>query len=235
MTDPDRILADNVHVVRQRIDEAARRSGRRDDDVALVAVTKYVSADVARRLVQLGCRALGESRPQSLWQKAESLHDLPIQWHLIGHLQRNKIRRTLPLLACLHSADSVRLLDALNDEAKLADHPLKVLLEVDVSREVEKTGLLPEEILPLAAKLGQWDGLNVCGLMAMSGRSSDPDQIRGQFREVRQLRDRMQDRCPAGVSLHHLSMGMSDDYPIAVEEGATIVRVGSALFEGVPE
>ena len=235
MADLAQLLADNLRVVRQRIADGLRRSGRGAEAVELVAVTKYVTANIARQLAQLGCLALGESRPQSLWQKAAALQDLPVRWHMIGHLQRNKIRRTLPVLACLHSADSTRLLDALNDEAKLAGHRLPVLLEVDISREEEKTGFFPEEVLPLAEQLAHWDGLRICGLMAMSGRSSSADQVRQEFARVRQLRDHLQTLCPPGITLEHLSMGMSDDYEIAVEEGATMVRVGSALFAGVSE
>ncbi len=235
MSDLDQILAQNLQVVRQQIDEAACRSGRSADDIALIAVTKYVSADVVRHLVEAGCRQLGESRPQVLWQKADALSDLSIEWHLIGHLQRNKLRRTLPLIRCLHSADSVRLLDALNDELHGAGYRPDVLLEVDISREAEKTGFAPEEIIPLGERLGQWDALHICGLMAMSSRSSDRAVARRQFAELRQLRDRLQRECPAQVDLHQLSMGMSSDFTVAIEEGATMVRVGSALLEGVIE
>ncbi len=229
----DRVLADNLATVRQRIGEAARRGGRDADEVELVAVTKYVDAQVARRLTAAGCLTLGESRPQALWQKAEALQDLPIRWHMIGHLQRNKIRRTLPWLVCIHSADSVRLLNALNDEAGRTTHDVRVLLEVNVAEDAEKTGFLPADLIPLAAELTRWDHLHICGLMAMSGRSSDAGQARSEFVQVRQLRDRLQQECSAGIALRHLSMGMSQDYEIAVEEGATVVRVGSALFEGV--
>ncbi len=226
-------LADNLHAVRQRMAEAARRSGRQADEVTLIGVTKYVDAEVTASLVQAGCLTLGESRPQVLWAKAESLAHLPIQWHMIGHLQSNKIRRSLPLLACIHSVDSTRLLDHLQREAVRANHRLSVLLEVNVSRDAEKTGLLPEDIVPLAERLDQWSGLDVRGLMAMSGRLSDAKQSRREFAQLRELRDQMQRLCPDGIVLSHLSMGMSSDYTIAIEEGATMVRVGSALFDGV--
>ena len=233
MAGHEKVLANNLAAVRQRMAEAAQRSSRPADDVALVAVTKYVDADIARCLVNAGCRTLGENRPQSLWQKAEALDDLPVEWHMIGHLQRNKIRRTLPWISCLHSADSVRLLDGLQQEAQRADRRLQVLLEVNISGDADKTGLMPAEMLPLAQQLDKWDPLVICGLMAMSGLESDLEEARREFVQVRELRDRMQRECPDGVTLAHLSMGMSRDYQIAIEEGATMVRVGSALFEGV--
>ncbi len=226
-------LEDNLASVRAAMADAARRSGRQLRDVTLIGVTKYVDSAITESLARAGCLTLGESRPQSLWAKAASLQHLPIQWHMIGHLQRNKIRRSLPLLTCLHSVDSTRLLDSLDHEARRADHRLNVLLEVNISGDTEKTGLMPEAAMPLAERLDHWSALDICGLMAMSGRSSDAAQARGQFAELRELRDRMQRVCPDQIKLSQLSMGMSADYTIAIEEGATMVRVGSALFEGI--
>lgn len=227
------VLAKNLATVQLRMADAAVRSGRQPDDVTLVAVTKYVDHQVTRALVDAGCRVLGESRPQSLWQKAQSLHDLDIEWHMIGHLQRNKIRRTLPLVSWIHSVDSQRLLDGLQQEAAREGAVIKVLLEVNISGDPEKTGLSPAEAAELAPRLDQWNALHICGLMAMSGRVSDEQEALREFAAVRQLRDRMQQSCPGTVELAHLSMGMSRDYALAIEAGATIVRIGSALFEGL--
>lgn len=228
------ILARNLADVRGRIADAAGRSGRAPDDVLLVAVTKYVDAAIARELVVLGCHALGESRPQSLWEKAESLRDLPVHWHLIGHLQRNKIRRAVPAMQLLHSGDSVRLLEALHEEGVRQQRVIPVLLEVNIAEEPEKTGFTMSEIESLPPRLADWPQLQILGMMAMSGRASEPEEARSDFRRLRELRDRIQTGCPPGVQLRHLSMGMSGDYEVAIEEGATIVRIGSALFEGLP-
>jgi pyridoxal phosphate enzyme (YggS family) len=227
------MLSNNLAAVRQRMHEAATRAGRAAADVTLVAVTKYVDAEVTRALAEAGCRTLGESRPQALWEKAQRLGDLDVTWHLIGHLQRNKIRRTLPLLHCVESADSQRLLESLQQEARRLGRLVDVLLEVNISGDAEKTGLSADEACRLAPQLGRYDALHICGLMAMSGRTSDEAQARREFCAVRKLRDRMQQRCPGGIELPQLSMGMSGDYELAIEEGATTVRVGSALFEGV--
>lgn len=233
MSDEQRRIAENVADVRQRIAAAAGRSSRTSADVLLVAVTKYVGVDIVRSLVAAGCHALGESRPQDLWTKAEALADPHVQWHLIGHLQRNKIRRTARHVTWLHSADSQRLLDALDQEASGWPQRLRVLLEVNISGDAEKTGFPIALARQLADQLGRWPHLEIGGLMAMSARESDVEGAREDFVRLRELRDAMQRNCPPGITLHHLSMGMSRDYEAAVEEGATMVRVGSALLEGV--
>ncbi|MBM4094958.1 MAG: YggS family pyridoxal phosphate-dependent enzyme [Planctomycetes bacterium] len=230
-----RTIAENLAGVRGRIAEAARRAGRQADEVTLVAVTKYVGAEAARALVSLGCQDLGESRPQTLWPKAESLRGSPVRWHMIGHLQRNKVKRTLPLVDCIHSADSVRLLDTLEEEARNLDRAIRVLLEVNVSGDVEKHGFARDEVFALAPRLADWPHVEIRGLMAMSGRWSGPEAARSEFARLRHLRDAMRANGPAHIDLGCLSMGMSDDFELAVEEGATLVRIGSALFEGVPE
>jgi PLP dependent protein len=236
MSDTSTVISENLAGVRQRIAAAAARSGRAADDVTLVAVTKYVSAEVVRPLVAAGCLDLGESRPQLLWEKAASLADLPIRWHLIGHLQRNKVRRTLPLVTMIHSVDSARLLAAVDEEQGTGDEgreTVPVLLEVNVSGEAAKHGFGAEEIEPLLAELAGYRNIAVRGLMCMAGLEGGMESARRDFAALRQLRDRLRPRCPAGVALDDLSMGMSGDFEAAIEEGATIVRVGSALFEGI--
>jgi PLP dependent protein len=251
-------IAENVARVRGQIADAAARSGRTADQITLVAVTKYVSAELVRPLVAAGCTELGESRPQQLWEKAAQLADLPIRWHLVGQLQRNKVRRTLPLVAMIHSIDSPRLLAAIEEEcgAKMSPLPpgegqgeradpaldqpssdpriqsVRVLLEVNISGEQAKHGFQPEMIEPLLAELAGYRHLEVRGLMCMAALEGGLDVARRDFAALRDLRDRLRCQCPPGVTLDELSMGMSGDFEVAIEEGATIVRVGSALFEG---
>lgn len=228
-----RRLAENLETVRRRIAEAARRAGRDPAQVRLVAVTKYVSAETVRRLVEAGCRALGESRPQQLWAKAAALADLPIEWHLVGHLQRNKVLRTLPLAAWIHSVDSVRLLETIDRAAaELALRP-KVLLEVHISGEATKQGFAAEELEGVVAEAARFAHVEVRGLMGMAGLEGGLDAARRQFARLRALRDRLRQVCPSSIELAELSMGMSGDYEAAIAEGATLVRVGSALFEGI--
>jgi hypothetical protein len=233
MTTPERQIAENVDAVRQQITEAAQRSGRSAEDVILVAVTKYVSAEEVRPLLAAGCQDLGESRPQQLWEKADALSEESIRWHFIGHLQRNKVRRTLPLVDLFHSGDSIRLLRAVNQELEQTKQTLRVLLEVNVSGDIEKHGFLPEQVKDALPEVLRLKNLHVCGLMAMSARASDPNTARKDFSRLRELRDQLQCEADSGADLRELSMGMSRDFVTAIEEGATIVRVGSALFEGV--
>jgi pyridoxal phosphate enzyme (YggS family) len=233
MIDPRQRILDNVAEIRQRIVRAAQRSGRAEADVLLVAVTKYVDVALTRWLVEAGCHALAESRPQALCAKASAIDDPAVNWHLIGHLQRNKIRRTLPAMHWIHSVDSLRLLEALEQETAQQQRSLHVLLEVNISGDAEKTGFSTEEALGISRQLGQWSHLTIEGLMAMSAFESDAEGARRDYRRLRNLRDAMRPQCPEGVTLRHLSMGMSRDFEVAIEEGATMVRVGSLLFEGV--
>lgn len=232
MSTPTRIAA-NLAEIRQRMAAAAQRSGRGPDAVRLVAVTKYVGSAEIQALLAAGCRDLGESRPQSLWEKAEAFANCGVRWHMVGHMQRNKVRRTLPCLSLLHSADNLDLLEVLNRTAAELDRRLEVLLEVNVSGDTAKHGFSPQDVGPVIARLPELPRLDVRGLMCMAGLESDADQTRREFAQLRQVRDDLAGRLPDGLTLPELSMGMSGDFETAIEEGATLVRVGSALFEGL--
>lgn len=219
-------LAENLAKVRDQIAVAAARAGRPKEEITLVAVTKYVSTEIARALYDLGCADLGESRPQELWSKAEALKGAAIRWHLIGHLQRNKIRKTLQLVSLVHSVDRESLLVDLDKEAAQLGERAAILLEVNISGDAAKHGFTAQEAQKIAGQMGNFPHLSLRGLMGMSGLESDAEERRRQFAALRDLGALVD---TAG----ELSMGMSDDFQIAIEEGATIVRVGSALFEGV--
>lgn len=226
-----RSITENVAEVRAKIAAAAARSGRRADGITLVAVSKYVGAAEIEELLAAGCRDLGESRPQTLWEKAAKFPDPAIRWHLIGHLQTNKLDRTLPLCYLLHSLDRDSLIAPLQQSAQKQSLVVPVLVEVNISGDAAKHGFQAESLEPLLEKLAALPNLAVRGLMGMAGLESDPAQVRREFASLRELRDRLQKNCPPNIQLRELSMGMSGDYEIAIEEGATIVRVGSALFE----
>lgn len=221
-------LADRLQSIRERIDAACRRSRRPTTDITLVAVTKTVSAPVAAALVELGVLELGESRPQELWRKAAAL-PATVRWHLIGHLQRNKIERTVPLVRLIHSVDSVRLLEALD---QISDVP--VLLEVNASREPDKHGFAVEELPSVLPRLMALKRVRIHGLMTMAALDRDPERCRPTFAQVRELRDHLRRELGAIHPLSHLSMGMSNDFEVAIDEGATLVRIGTALWEGMP-
>ncbi len=228
-------VAENLAGVRQKIAAAAGASGRSPDEVALVAVTKYVGPEVIRALVEAGCATLGESRPQQLCSRAADLADLPVRWHMIGHLQRNKVQRTLPVVEMIQSVDSVRLAVAIDEAAGAAGRTMPVLLEVNVSGDEAKHGFSPDELDRRLDELAGLGRLEIRGLMTMASLEGGPDVARRDFASLRALRDRLRRDCPPGVALGELSMGMSGDYQEAIREGATIVRIGSALFEGVTE
>jgi pyridoxal phosphate enzyme (YggS family) len=226
-------LRRNLDSVRARIDEAARRSGRAPDSVRLVAVTKRNPAHLVRPLVELGVRDLGENYPQELWRKAEALADTPARWHLIGHLQGNKAKKTLPMVRMIHAVDSLKLLqslDTLAAEATTADAPA-VCLQVNTSGEEAKHGWSPEGILRDADAIAACRRIPVVGLMTMAALGTTAETARPSFVLLREVRDAL--RARTGLPLDQLSMGMTNDFETAIAEGATLVRIGSALFEGV--
>jgi PLP dependent protein len=237
-------ITDKLRRVRERIARAAEASGRSADAVTLVGVTKYVSAAEARQLADAGCTDLGESRPQELWAKAAALEEqLPSiasvpRWHLIGHLQRNKVRRTLPVVWLIHSVDSQRLLATIDKEwqsLRLERSDLRervpVLLEVNTSGECAKHGLEPSQVEAAVTAMTGYPHVALCGLMTMAALEGGADVAARNFAALRELRDALRRHAPACVRLDELSMGMSGDFEVAIREGATIVRVGSALWE----
>lgn len=233
MTNTVRQLAENLACVQQQIADAAQRSGRSPADIRLVAVTKYVDSQIARCLYQAGCHDLAESRPQELWAKTDALADLEVRWHLIGHLQRNKIARTLPGTWLLQSVDSLRLLQAIQSWAETHRTQRSLLLEVNTSGDTAKHGFAPDQVQQAVREAARSPWTPVDGLMCMASLSGGLEQARVDFARLRQLRDNCHEQWLEGPPLRELSMGMSADFPVAIEEGATIIRVGSALFEGV--
>ena len=228
-------IAANVQKVRQRIEAAAVKSGRTSNDVRLIAVSKYADPGdgVVEALLAAGCREFGEARPQQLLEKVEYYADMPLQWHLIGALQRNKVRKILPITTLIHSLDSLRLAEAIDriaEEERLP--PIHCLLEVAISRDTEKHGIEPEKALEVLDEMGAYKNIAVRGLMGMAGAESNESQIHREFESLRKAAESARHReLPPNVSLSELSMGMSGDFEIAIEEGATLVRVGSMLYQ----
>lgn len=224
-------IAECVAEVRGRIADAAQRGGRDPGDVCLIAVSKYVGVETIEELIAAGCHDLGESRPQDLWKKTEALQGRSVRWHLIGHLQTNKVRRTLPLVSLVHSVDSEKLLGAIEADAALQGRVVPVLLEVNTSGEAAKHGFTEASVETAIQRATAWPHVKITGLMTMAALEGGLDVARRNFSSLRVLRDRLRSIAPPEVSLDQLSMGMSDDYEVAIEEGATLVRVGSALLE----
>lgn len=225
-------IRDNLLAVRERIAAAARRSGRDPSAVTLVAVTKKRPVDQVRALIEAGAADLGENYPQELWEKVEALADAPAaRWHLIGHLQGNKAKRTFPMVRMFHAVDSLKLLRTLDEMAADAPNPPEVCLQVNTSAEEAKHGWKDASIIDDARAIAEISRIRVVGLMTMAAWGTDAETARPSFVRLRAIRDAL--RRQTGLALPHLSMGMSNDFEAAVEEGATLVRVGSALFDGV--
>jgi pyridoxal phosphate enzyme (YggS family) len=228
------LLADRLRVVEEKIAAACSRARRSRTDVTMVAVTKTVSAAVAALLPQLGVLDLGESRPQELWRKAAALPS-GVRWHLVGHLQRNKVDRTLPLVSVIHSVDSLRLLQVLEQQTEKLGNRTSVLLEVKASGEPNKSGFEVGELPGVISQLGAIRHVRVVGLMTMAALTPNPEECRPTFRTLRELRNRLRANVRPPHELMHLSMGMTNDFEIAIEEGATLLRIGTALLEGIAE
>lgn len=220
-------MAMDVAAVRARIAAAAARACRSADEVSIVAVTKGHPLERAREAAAAGLLDLGENRVQEALAKQDAWPDAPVRWHLIGHLQRNKAKLAAGRFALIHSLDSVRLADALESAATAAGIVQEVLVEVNVACEPQKSGVLPEEAPDLVRHAATLDHLRLRGLMTMAPYTPDSTVQRRAFRQLRELRDRL---ATSDLDLGVLSMGMSDDFEIAVEEGATMVRLGTVLF-----
>ncbi len=224
----------NLAEVTQRVKDAAVRSGRTFDDVKLIAVTKYVDAETTRDLINVGCTAIGESRPQLFKEKQGKLSDLNVEWHLIGHLQRNKIKMVLPHASLIHSVDSLRLIDALEAEAEKTSQNIRILLEVNISSESAKQGFQESELAEALERVEGSKWIYADGLMGMSRLDGNEDDAKREFSQLRTIRDTYATRHDSPrVQLRELSIGMTGDFEIAIAEGATLVRIGSALFRGI--
>ena len=191
-------------------------------------------AKSTRDVVAAGCRDIGENRPQVLWSKASDLTAIDVRFHQIGHLQRNKVRRTISCIDLLHAGDSLRLISSVSAESVKQGIVSRVLIEVNVSGDENKHGFCPTELESVLQEVAVLPNIDVQGMMAMAGLESDASESQREFAKLRKLQESLSACCPKNVSLNHLSMGMTRDYELAIQEGATIVRIGTALFEGIP-
>ncbi|MGA7559059.1 MAG: YggS family pyridoxal phosphate-dependent enzyme [Terriglobales bacterium] len=226
-------IAENVALVGERIAAAARRAGRNPAEITLMGVSKTFSAERIREAYTAGLRVFGENRLQEFGDKVEALGDLPdAEWHMIGHLQTNKAAKAAELFDAVDSLDSVRLADRLNASAESAGKILPVLVEINVGGEQAKSGLAPDsdELEQILRSAPRWANLEIHGLMTVPPYTEDPEGSRPFFRQLREIRDRIAARELPRIGAGVLSMGMSHDFEVAIEEGSTCVRVGTAIF-----
>ncbi len=200
------------------------------DSVTLVAVSKVFPAKSVRQAYECGLRQFGENRVQEAEKKVCELQDLDIKWHLIGHLQSNKTGKAANIFCCIESLDSLKLAHKLNLARKSKKEPLQVLLQVDLGQEENKYGISQENILGVAQKISELPQLRIAGLMTLPPYSKDPEQTRAYFRNLRKLAESISRQNLSNISMEVLSMGMSHDFEVAIEEGSTMVRIGTAIF-----
>ena len=233
----DRVLsiADNVARVRTRMRQAAERAGRDPQSIRLVAAGKTVDAARIRAAIAAGVTIIGENYLQETRQKLGQMGRSGVEWHLIGPLQRNKARYVFDLFDMMHSLDRFELAEEINRRAERLGRRLRVLLEVNLGGEASKSGWTPAGLLEDVNRLAALPSLEVRGLTTIPPPTPSPEGARPFFRALRDLRDRLAQRGLEGMSFHELSMGMTADYEVAIEEGATLVRVGTAIFGPRPE
>ncbi len=222
-------IADNVASVQERIRNAARRAGRNPADIRLVAVSKTVSADCIQAAIAAGVTIFGENYVQEARPKIAQIGQR-VAWHFIGHLQTNKAKYAVDLFSMVHSVDRVLLAEVLNQEAQKRGKILPVLIQVNISQEESKSGIDPQGALELIERIAAFKHLALQGLMTMPPWFDEPEKARPYFIALRNLREELAAKRIPGVSLRELSMGMSGDFEVAIEEGATLVRIGTAIF-----
>jgi PLP dependent protein len=226
-------IAENIAVIRERMESAARRAGRSPSDISLMAVSKMHPAERIREAYEAGLRLFGENRVQEFAGKAPALSDLSsAKWHMIGHLQTNKAAKATELFTAVDSIDSAKLAERLDAAARKLGKYIKVLIEINVGGEAAKSGVAPEsrELDDLLQDVPQFEALEFCGLMTVPPFTEDPEGARPFFRRVRELRDAIAARKLPGIRMDVLSMGMSHDFEVAIQEGSSCVRVGTAIF-----
>ncbi len=221
----------NLTNIRERIKAAAQRSQRNPSQIILVCVTKEAQASQIYEAIEWGVTDVGENRIQNALPKYQEFGRYPLRWHFIGHLQTNKAKHAVKLFDFIHSVDSVSIAEKLQKEAEKIRKRQNILVEVNISREKSKFGIMPEELENLVKAIKKMDNLMLLGLMAMAPYSHDSEDSRPYFRQMRKLRQELSSYNGHNVNLRHLSMGMSADFEVAIEEGADIIRIGSAIFK----
>ncbi len=233
VTNNYKIIEKNLSELQNRINSACSRSIYKQESVELVISTKYVEADIIRILSELSISCIGENRLQDTERKKEELNDLDLKWHMFGHLQRNKVKKAVRIFDLIHSVESVTLAKEINKESEKLGKNTRILVEVNVSGEETKYGLSSEEAIPFLQEINNLERIKVEGLMTMAPIVDDPEICRPMFKGLRELSERIRDENIQNVEMNILSMGMTQDFEVAIEEGANLVRVGSAVFKGI--
>ena len=223
-------IKDRLKSVRGRIEKAAIDCGRNPDSVRLITVSKTVPPAIVQEAIEAGATILGENYVQEARDKISALSNFEISWHFIGHLQSNKAKYAVKLFDLIHSVDSIKLARELNKQARKSGKVQQILIQVNISQEETKSGISVDETTDLINEISGFENIEIKGLMTMPPFFNQPDRVRPFFAALRDLRDQIRDKAIPGVSLDELSMGMTGDFEAAITEGATMVRVGTAIF-----
>lgn len=223
------MVVENLRAVEERIQKACERAGRERKEVTLIAVSKTKPVEMMKEILQEKNVPFGENKVQEIIKKAPLLPK-DTNWHLIGHLQRNKVRQIAGMVTMIHSVDSLRLAEQIQQEYEKKNLMADILLEVNVAREETKFGLMPEETEAIVRKIAAFPNIHVCGLMTIAPFVENPEENREHFRNLRKLLVDINSKNIDNISMTELSMGMTGDYEVAIEEGATMIRVGTGIF-----
>ena len=223
------MLKENLELVESRIREACRKAGRSREDVTLIAVSKTKPVEMLREAYDLGIRVFGENKVQEIRDKYDQMPE-DTQWHMIGHLQTNKVKYIVDKVKLIHSVDSLKLAQAIEKEAEKHDRTVDILLEVNVAEETSKFGLKTVEVLPVFEQIAQLNHIKIRGLMTIAPFVDDPEKNRPVFADLHKLYVDINEKNIDNGTVSILSMGMTNDYEVAIEEGATMVRIGTGIF-----
>nr|WP_312811534.1 YggS family pyridoxal phosphate-dependent enzyme [Sedimentibacter sp.] len=223
-------MKENIDGILERIADVCERSGRNPDDITLIAVSKTVNADRAREAVEAGILNLGENRVQELTDKYEKLSDTEVKWHMIGHLQKNKVKYIIDKVELIHSVESIELANEINKRAEKNNLKVNILVELNIGEEESKFGISEESVYDFVKSLEQFENINVLGIMTVAPFAEDPEEIRWVFKKMKVIFDKLSSMNIKNSNMKFLSMGMTNDFEIAIEEGANIIRIGTAVF-----
>jgi len=223
------IIKENLERLQARIEKICLSLDRNFQEIQLVAVTKTVEISQIEEAIQAGITIIGENRVQEAWKKYQVIGDR-VKWHLVGHLQTNKVKRAVEFFEMIQSVDRHEVALEINRRAQALGKVMDVLVEVNTSGEMTKFGLSPQEVIPFISSISEFPGLHVCGLMTIGIFSSHPEEVRPCFRTLRQIKEEVEKTMIPGVEMKYLSMGMTNDFEVAIEEGSNMLRIGTAIF-----
>ena len=224
------VLKKRLNNVKERIKKAAINCGRKPDTVHLVAVSKTMPENIVREAITAGVNILGENYIQEARDKINTLSSCPVSWHFIGHLQSNKAKYAVKLFDMIHTVDSLKLAHELNKQAKKINKIQQILIQVNISMEFTKSGIHEEDAQKLIKEISLFENLSIKGLMTMPPFFNNPEKARPYFSALRDLRDKIRNKAIENINMQELSMGMTGDFEVAIKEGATFVRIGTAIF-----